>query len=145
MPISSSETKSRKGNADDEIEEKENYAEGPLQAVPKPANWQSASLMAPRNLIIELGTMGSKCGRKSREEITRQVGRFRGRVPVYGCVIEAWSVSFPVELRRHLVRRRPSSSAPIRSRYVCVRFLRERREYPGASRTQALCSFPRRG
>jgi hypothetical protein len=69
VPISNSETKSWKGKADYEIEEKGNNAEGPLQAVRKPAIWQSASLMAPRNLIIELGKIRSKCGRKSRDRL----------------------------------------------------------------------------
>ena len=66
MPISNSETKSRKGKADYGIEEKRNFAGGPLQAVRKPAKWQSARLMAPRNLTIE-----SRNEFQVRWEITR--------------------------------------------------------------------------
>ena len=50
MPFSNSETKFPKVKITHEIEEKRNQAEGLAVAVPLPTSWQSANLMALRNL-----------------------------------------------------------------------------------------------
>lgn len=67
-----------------------------------------------------------------------QAGCFPERCRVSGCVIEAWSASFPIVPRLRSARRRPSSFATVRLKYVSARFLPEYSVYPSPRTIQAF-------
>src|SRR6202035_1879963 len=64
------------------------------------------------------------------KRLRKQPGRFVGTGPVFACVVEAWSASFPIVPRLRSARRRPSSFARVRSEYDAAQFLQGQSECP---------------
>src|SRR6202035_5393409 len=64
------------------------------------------------------------------KRLRKQAGWLGGTGPVFACVVEAWSASFPIAPRLRSAPRQPSSFERVRSKYDSAHFLQGQSEYP---------------